>query len=216
MPQPTFFNLPAEKRDALVAIALAEFAAHDYATASVSRIVAEAGIAKGSLYQYFNDKQDLFLYLFDLAGRTLIEALDAEAVDGGDDIFALLRRRIDATTRAALRYPLHAGLIRRAYMSPPPFYAELAARGRATSRTYFRRMVEDGIARGSVAADVDPEMAAFILSMVFSEIGRYVAEARGLDAATADIAQFADPAVDRIFDAIMRILARGMASPEAR
>jgi phosphate uptake regulator len=52
--------------------------------------------------------------------------------------------------------------------------------------------------------------------MVFSEIGRYVAEARGLDAATADIAQFADPAVDRIFDAIMRILARGMASPEAR
>ncbi len=53
MPQATFFNLPEEKRQKILECALDEFAAHDYDSASVSKIVAKAGIAKGSLYQYF-------------------------------------------------------------------------------------------------------------------------------------------------------------------
>lgn len=45
----TFTNLQAAKRQAIIDIAIEEFAAHPYATASVSHIVARAGIAKGSL-----------------------------------------------------------------------------------------------------------------------------------------------------------------------
>ena len=51
MPTQTFWNLPSEKRDALIAIAVEEFASNDYDAASISRIVARAGIAKGSIYQ---------------------------------------------------------------------------------------------------------------------------------------------------------------------
>ncbi|HMP43074.1 MAG TPA: TetR/AcrR family transcriptional regulator, partial [Roseiflexaceae bacterium] len=190
MPKPTFWNLPAEKRDALVAIALEEFAEHDYAAASVSRIVARAGIAKGSLYQYFDDKQELFLFLFDHAGKTLIDALDtATPADAGDDLFTLLRRRIRATTRAAIHFPLHARLIQRTYAMPPPFYAELAARGQAASRAYFRSLIERGMAHGTLASDIAPESAAFVLSTVFSAAGPYIAEILGISAAeTATVA----------------------------
>lgn len=40
-----------------------EFSSHEYDTASISGIVRELGIAKGSVYQYFENKKDLWLYL---------------------------------------------------------------------------------------------------------------------------------------------------------
>ena len=69
MPKQTFFNLPEEKRDLIVDLAIEEFSGHDYDLASVSRIVSKANIAKGSFYQYFEDKQDLYFYLLDLASH---------------------------------------------------------------------------------------------------------------------------------------------------
>ncbi|NJN32154.1 MAG: TetR/AcrR family transcriptional regulator [Synechococcales cyanobacterium RM1_1_8] len=69
MPSPTFFNLPDPKRQRIVELAIAEFASHDYDSASITMLVKQAKIAKGSLYQYFEDKKDLYLYLVDLAAQ---------------------------------------------------------------------------------------------------------------------------------------------------
>jgi len=66
LPKQTFFNLPAEKRKLLTDLTLEEFAAHTYHAASLSRIVERAGIAKGSMYQYFEGKLDLYLYALKL------------------------------------------------------------------------------------------------------------------------------------------------------
>jgi TetR/AcrR family transcriptional regulator len=63
MPKPTFLNLPDEKRNRIVELALDEFSTHPYRQASLSRIVARAGIAKGSMYQYFENKLDLYQWL---------------------------------------------------------------------------------------------------------------------------------------------------------
>ena len=63
MPKPTFLNLPDAKRDRITELALDEFSTHPYRQASLSRIVARAGIAKGSMYQYFENKLDLYRWL---------------------------------------------------------------------------------------------------------------------------------------------------------
>jgi AcrR family transcriptional regulator len=63
MPKETFYNLSEEKRNRFVQIALEEFAYHDFQAASITQIVKKLGIAKGSVYQYFDDKLDLWLYL---------------------------------------------------------------------------------------------------------------------------------------------------------
>lgn len=65
MPKQTFFNLPEEKRRRIVDCAVGEFAEHGYNMASISRMVAAAGIAKGSFYQYFEDKEDLYAHVID-------------------------------------------------------------------------------------------------------------------------------------------------------
>lgn len=63
MPKPTFFRLPVDRRDRLVDEAIIEFADCTYAEASLSQIARRARIPKGSFYQYFEDKLDLYRWL---------------------------------------------------------------------------------------------------------------------------------------------------------
>jgi TetR/AcrR family transcriptional regulator len=214
MPTQTFWNLPTEKRDALVALAVEEFADHDYNTASISRIVARAGIAKGSIYQYFADKRELFLFLIDHATQVMLSAVrDDPPPDPEASFFALLRHQMSATTRVAVAYPLLSRLLRRAYTSPLPFQDEVINRGRAASGDHFQQLIQFGIARGDLAADLDPELAAMVVGAVLAEFGTFLVHRLGLDATQAAIGDarlFDTPEVERIYDDMLRILERGL------
>lgn len=63
MPTSTFFHLPKEKRERLVEAAWAEFTRVPFAEVSINKIIFRARIPRGSFYQYFDDKHDLFGYL---------------------------------------------------------------------------------------------------------------------------------------------------------
>ena len=63
MPTSTFFRLPEEKRQRLKAAAWEEFTQVKVMDVSINRIVQNAHIPRGSFYQYFTDKDDLFSYL---------------------------------------------------------------------------------------------------------------------------------------------------------
>lgn len=66
MPTNTFFNLPEEKKQKILKAANKEFARVPAEQASIKNIVEDAEIARGSFYQYFEDKEDLFEYMMTL------------------------------------------------------------------------------------------------------------------------------------------------------
>src|ERR1700676_1570258 len=51
---------PAERRAAILDAALAEFAARGFADTRLDDVARHAGIAKGTIYLYFRDKENLF------------------------------------------------------------------------------------------------------------------------------------------------------------
>lgn len=55
-----FANLPRERREELLRIAVKHFAEHGLEGASLNEIIAEAGLSKGVYYYYFEDKDDLY------------------------------------------------------------------------------------------------------------------------------------------------------------
>ncbi|MDN6731778.1 MAG: TetR/AcrR family transcriptional regulator, partial [Atopostipes suicloacalis] len=59
----TFLNLKEEKKQRIIEAALAEFSRVTMNEASVTNIVKKAAISRGSFYQYFEDKEDLYQYL---------------------------------------------------------------------------------------------------------------------------------------------------------
>lgn len=65
MPKQTFIKLPIDKRETLIRAAIKEFSRAPLFEASISNIVKEAGIPRGSFYQYFEDKEDLYYFLLD-------------------------------------------------------------------------------------------------------------------------------------------------------
>ncbi len=65
MPNATFFRLPEDKQKRIYDAAVAEFSEYRFTDASINRIVKAAEIPRGSFYQYFNDKEDLYLYVLE-------------------------------------------------------------------------------------------------------------------------------------------------------
>ena len=88
MPSTTFFNLPSEKREKLLAAARAEFARVPYAEASINKMIQAADIPRGSFYMYFRDKEELFRYLMGEWSRQITALLEELLEMRQGDIFA--------------------------------------------------------------------------------------------------------------------------------
>ncbi|WP_262402362.1 TetR/AcrR family transcriptional regulator [Actinomadura sp. CNU-125] len=76
MPTSTWFRLNVAKRARVLEVAMKEFGEHGYSTGSLNTIAREAGIAKGSLFQYFNDKLEFFAFVCDEASRRVREEME--------------------------------------------------------------------------------------------------------------------------------------------
>ncbi len=59
-----FENLEKEKKERILESAMTEFNIHGYVGASTNNIVKNAEISKGSLFNYFENKDKLFMYIF--------------------------------------------------------------------------------------------------------------------------------------------------------
>lgn len=89
MPKQTFFNLPKEKRDRIIAAAKEVFSKNSYEEASINQIVKLAQIPRGSFYQYFEDKDDLYGYLSSQMFLWLINAVRQKLPECDYDPFKL-------------------------------------------------------------------------------------------------------------------------------
>lgn len=69
----TFERLPDEKKERILQAARTEFVLYPYEKTSINRILADAGVPKGSFYQYFDDKSDLFGLCISDVYKQLIE-----------------------------------------------------------------------------------------------------------------------------------------------
>lgn len=88
MPTSTFFNLPPPKRERLLRAAVAEFAQKPFDEVSINRVIQAAKIPRGSFYQYFTDKADLFHYILGHFGRQLEKAILSSLETSGGDLLA--------------------------------------------------------------------------------------------------------------------------------
>ena len=64
-----FFELPLEKQERIIKAAYIVFAHDNYKIASVSKIADAGGISKSLLFHYFQNKKDLYLYLWENINR---------------------------------------------------------------------------------------------------------------------------------------------------
>ena len=142
MPTVTWARLDPIRRAAVVEAAEAEFGAHGFSQGSLNVIARRAGVAKGSLFQYFADKRDLYAFIADVGSqrvRAYMEArileLDAEQAilrisDRPARLLGRVLRRSSAGTLASCRGEFggrHGRAHQRADRHSPPLLGGLAA-----------------------------------------------------------------------------------------
>ena len=214
MPKQTFLNLPDDKRERFITAAIDEFADNDYANASISRLCKQVGIAKGSFYQYFEDKKELFLYLIDLSmieKKALLANIKLPDPDAG--LFDTLRWMFKLQAQFDLQHPRLAEVGYRAIYRELPFKDEMLEGLRQQGKQGYRQLIERGIADGSVRSDIDLDVATFMLSTVFGELGRYLPTALGIDdrqMITRELSDAQWARANELFEQFIVILERGM------
>jgi AcrR family transcriptional regulator len=85
MPTDTFFHLPIDKQKRILSAAKKEFSRVPLKDASIANIIKDAEIPRGSFYQYFENKEDLYYYYFHTlkknSQRDLIRSIQHEKGD---------------------------------------------------------------------------------------------------------------------------------------
>jgi AcrR family transcriptional regulator len=178
MPKDTFFNLPEDKRAWICRVAIDEFATYSFDQASINRIVAKAGIAKGSFYQYFENKKDLFLYLLQLAADEKLNYL-APVMRNPEqhDFSTLLRELYLAGIQFAAEHPQYAEISKKLVASKgEPIYEEAADEKMPTAHEFFEPLLESAIQRGEVRADIDVQMLSYLITSMNALVVEYYIE----------------------------------------
>ena len=212
MPKQTFLNLPEAKRKAFLEIALQEFANNDYNTASVSKIVEKAGIAKGSVYQYFEDKQDLFLYLLDFANQEMMGVIQqTPPSDPNAGFFETLRWQMSLAVQASLQYPVHSKLARRAYSSPLPFRDTILEKTKQVREEHFQKLVKQAQDSRHLDSKLDPAVVSFMVQGLMNDMGSFLQSKFGRRKGD----WFALPEVSEVFDQVIEVLKSGLGPKSA-
>ena len=182
MPKETFFNLPQEKRELILSTAVEEFSTYAYDQASINRIVADTGIAKGSFYQYFEDKQDLFFYLLDLMAE-IKSTYISPYLQNHDrhDFFTLLREIYLSGLQFARDYPEYAEMGNKLLEDQNSAVFRKYTRSRSPiAEEYFSKLIDMAIQRKEIRNDFDRGLLVYMVasmnSMVIEYHARYVSK----------------------------------------
>ena len=175
MPKQTFLNLPEEKRETIINAAVEEFAQYGLENASTNRIVKNSGIAKGSFYQYFEDKEDVFMYLLSVIEHKELEFFkDKHPPDNGMDTFQYFRWMVKTGMEFGVTYPQMIQAAWRVLLGEGFYYGKNLAEYRKKTTQALTTMITQAIKRGEVDPSVDVELAVMIMETWSNAITTYV------------------------------------------
>ncbi|HHX79750.1 MAG TPA: TetR/AcrR family transcriptional regulator [Acholeplasmataceae bacterium] len=97
MPTRTFLNLPKEKRIRILRAAKKEFSRVPLEKAVIANIVKEAKIPRGSFYQYFENVDDLFIYLVHYMYGIDKKKFERYLKETDNDVYEALKLRFSNT-----------------------------------------------------------------------------------------------------------------------
>ncbi len=113
MPSETFFRLPQSKQERIVEAIKNEISQSAFDSFSIGPIIRQCGISRGSFYQYFQNKEDIYLYLIsDYQSHILEHGRESIRKNGGnffatfDDTFRFAVRMLCYKDSKAFRHNL--------------------------------------------------------------------------------------------------------------
>ena len=205
MPTVTWARVDPARRAAVVEAAEAEFGAHGFSQGSLNVIARRAGVAKGSLFQYFADKRDLYAFIADIGSQRVRAYMEVRIreLDPSRPFFEFLTDLLDDWVAYYADHPRERALHAAATLEVDTD-ARISVRS-VIHRHYLevlRPLVRDAQARGDLRADSDTDALLSLLLLIFPHLA-LAPYMRGLD----PVLGLDEPSPDQPALAVRRLVA---------
>ena len=182
LPKETFFNLPEEKRERVIEAAIEEFAVYPFHQARITAIADNAGIAKGSFYQYFEDKKDLYKYIIELLVERKLTYINLDMMVNREkySFFELLREVYLSGIRFAKENSrlLPIGLM---LVNDKELCREILGEYEDKSTDFFLLLLKQGRTEGAIDPTIDLKLISKMLTSISYSLTDFVYEDGKLD-----------------------------------
>lgn len=175
MPKKAFFQLPAKEQDKFFDTALGHFARMPYDQASLTTLLRECGMAKGTFYLYFTNKLDLYEYLVNTVLTMKTIYIKTRLVREPPDFFHLFESLLRLETAFRLEHPSFHRLLAMALdkrFSPLPV-SRIKELEKQRDHQFHGMLVRDQL-KGKIALGTDAQMITFFSSLMLEEFHRFV------------------------------------------
>lgn len=167
MPKPTFGKIPPAKRERVLRQAARLFAERGFAATDMSELAERCGVAKGSIYNYFESKEDLYRYVCLDGLERSRRAVYGEGEPQGD-IYDLVRQVFERGMAFAQSHPEYVALYLGAAAGPADrLDDELSRQVESYTADLLKRLIRKGMDQGIVRADLDADLAAFLINSLY-------------------------------------------------
>lgn len=156
MPKKTFFRLRDEKQESILRAAIHEFIENGFERAKIADIAQNAGVAKGSMYQYFEDKKELFVYCAEWSLETFMKKLDARANITDMDVFKYFEDNVAKSEIIDEERELIV-FIQTIAREPGLIAPSMKAMYNAAD-LYGKKLIQNSKSRGVIRKDIDDEL----------------------------------------------------------
>ena len=186
MPKQTFLNLPKEKQARIIESAIFEFKHNNFDSSSINRIIENSDISKGSFYQYFEDKKDLYKYIMTLIVEKKLKYMSPVMENPfNHDFFTLLREIYLSGLNFAKDNPDLVAIGNRLLADRShSLYSEIIKDNIDTANQIFETLLARGIERGEIREGIDLKLTAYMVSSLNASLADYYMENNMIDSAS--------------------------------
>lgn len=170
IPTLTFKNLKEEKKKRILDAAIDEFAVRRFQDAKLSNIIKNAKIPRGSFYQYFKDKLDLYKYVFDKIGEHKLSYLTEDLKNPHKlAFFDLFRELYKTGLKFAYDNPKYMKITSLLLASKDVIYQEVFENNISVAIDFYKMMIIRDQEEGRMDKGIDPDtLAELVINMTMN------------------------------------------------
>ena len=163
-----FDKIPEAKRKRILDAATDEFATYGFENTSIQQIAKRAEISVGSVYKYFENKEELFAMVVK-ENLSLLEELLLHHSSSDEDIMIKAESVLKELLKFSKKHPqlikLYCAITTGSNVE---FSRMLAERIASISAKIYTDVIKKAQQTGDVRSDVDPRVFAFLLDNIFT------------------------------------------------
>ncbi|WP_226670359.1 TetR/AcrR family transcriptional regulator [Metabacillus litoralis] len=176
MPTQTFFNLPEDKKIHIIEAAVDEFFDKGYEKMSISKLIVSAKIPRGSFYQYFEDKDDLYKYIIiNIIGSRKSHYSNSLTEKIGEMNFIPFIRELFISGLDFYKNEPKLAAIATDFLTlkNQELKSEIEGDSQKASHQFFINVIEERKKSGEISEEIDSDMLIYLINTINATFADY-------------------------------------------